>query len=68
MKAWVSKVTAVIVQATLVDGGMIAQDCADGECGNGPDLWVNLQAHYDLDRVSREMSAELADIPTLHAA
>ena len=37
-------------------------------CGNGPDLWVNLQARYDLDRLSREMDAELADIPTLHAA
>jgi addiction module HigA family antidote len=37
-------------------------------CGNGPDLWVNLQARYDLDRLSREMGAELAEIPTLRAA
>jgi len=37
-------------------------------CGNGPELWVNLQARYDLDRLSQEMGAELAEIPTLHAA
>lgn len=37
-------------------------------CGNGPDLWVTLQAHYDLDRLARQMGEELADIPTLHAA
>ena len=37
-------------------------------CGNGPDLWVNLQARYDLDRLSHEMGAELAAIPTLRAA
>ncbi|KJB93084.1 XRE family transcriptional regulator [Skermanella aerolata KACC 11604] len=22
-------------------------------CGNGPELWVNLQARYDLDRLAR---------------
>jgi len=37
-------------------------------CGNGPDLWVNLQARHDLERLSHEMGAELADIPTLHVA
>ncbi len=37
-------------------------------CGNGPELWVALQARYDLDRLAHEMDAELADIPTLHAA
>jgi antitoxin HigA-1 len=37
-------------------------------CGNGPELWVNLQARYDLDRLSRELGDELADIPTLNAA
>ena len=37
-------------------------------CGNGPDLWLNLQARHDLERLSQEMDAELADIPTLHAA
>ena len=37
-------------------------------CGNGPDLWLNLQVRYDLDRVSREMSDEIAQIPTIAAA
>ncbi|HEY0833869.1 MAG TPA: HigA family addiction module antitoxin [Azospirillum sp.] len=37
-------------------------------CGNGPDLWLNLQARHDLERLTREMSAELEEIPTLHAA
>lgn len=37
-------------------------------CGNGPDLWVNLQARYDLERLAREMDAELSEIPTLNAA
>jgi addiction module HigA family antidote len=37
-------------------------------CGNGPELWVNLQSRYDLDRLSRELGDELASIPTLNAA
>ncbi len=37
-------------------------------CGNGPDLWLSLQTRYDLERLSREMRDELADIPTLDAA
>lgn len=37
-------------------------------CGNGPDLWVNLQVRHDLDRLAREMGDELAAIPTLSAA
>lgn len=37
-------------------------------CGNGPDLWLSLQARYDLDRLTREMGDELAGIPTLTAA
>jgi addiction module HigA family antidote len=37
-------------------------------CGNGPELWVNLQTRYDLDRLARELGDELADIPTLNAA
>lgn len=36
--------------------------------GNGPDLWVTLQARYDLARLSQEMGDELATIPTLTAA
>ncbi|MGY0711765.1 HigA family addiction module antitoxin [Azospirillum brasilense] len=37
-------------------------------CGNGPDLWVNLQARYDLARLAAELEDELATIPTLNAA
>ncbi len=37
-------------------------------CGNGPDLWLNLQARHDLDRLGREKRAEIDAIPTLPAA
>src|SRR5579883_1802612 len=37
-------------------------------CGNGPELWLNLQARYDLDRLRREKAAEIEAIPTLPAA
>ncbi len=36
-------------------------------CGNGPDLWLNLQARHDLARLSRSKSSEIAAIPTLAA-
>lgn len=36
-------------------------------CGNGPELWVNLQTRYDLDRLSKTKFAEIAAIPTLAA-
>lgn len=36
-------------------------------CGNGPELWLNLQARYDLDRLSKTKRAEIAAIPTLAA-
>src|SRR6266403_2089689 len=36
-------------------------------CGNGPDLWLNLQARYDLERLSKAKRAEIAAIPTLAA-
>jgi antitoxin HigA-1 len=36
-------------------------------CGNGPDLWLNLQAKYDIAAVSAAMSAELERIPVLEA-
>ena len=35
--------------------------------GNSPDRWLNLQAHYDLERLSKEKRAEIAAIPTLAA-
>jgi addiction module HigA family antidote len=34
-------------------------------CGNGPELWVNLQAAYDLWHAKREVKTD--DIPTLEA-
>jgi addiction module HigA family antidote len=37
-------------------------------CGNGPTLWLNLQRIYDLEQAEKELGAELAAIPTLHAA
>jgi addiction module HigA family antidote len=37
-------------------------------CGNGPDLWINLQKRYDLWRAEQEIGDQIADIPTLTAA
>jgi len=37
-------------------------------CGNGPDLWLNLQAKYDIATVTAAMSAELDRIPMLNTA
>src|SRR5215471_17794198 len=34
-------------------------------CGNGPDLWLNLQKRYDLERAARELGEKIKDIPTL---
>lgn len=34
-------------------------------CGNGPELWVNLQMAYDLWHAKREVETD--DIPTLEA-
>jgi antitoxin HigA-1 len=36
-------------------------------CGNGPELWLNLQAQYDLARLRKIKRAEIAAIPTLAA-
>jgi addiction module HigA family antidote len=36
-------------------------------CGNGPDLWINMQRAYDLDVAEKELGAELEQIPTLTA-
>src|SRR5271170_6663663 len=36
-------------------------------CGNGPDLWLNLQARHDLERLGKSKRAEIAAIPTLAA-
>jgi antitoxin HigA-1 len=37
-------------------------------CGNGPELWLRMQMARDLWRLERSMRAELARIPTHHAA
>lgn len=34
-------------------------------CGNGPDLWINMQSAYDLRIAERELASELKKIPTL---
>ena len=37
-------------------------------CGNGPDLWLNLQKRYDLQRAEQELGAKIKAIPTLKVA
>jgi antitoxin HigA-1 len=37
-------------------------------CGNGPDIWLNLQTRYDLKIAVRELSDALDAIPRLEAA
>jgi antitoxin HigA-1 len=34
-------------------------------CGNGPDLWLNLQKRYDLQRAAQELGDKIKAIPTL---
>jgi antitoxin HigA-1 len=34
-------------------------------CGNGPELWLNLQARYDAWEANRRLAPELKKIPTL---
>jgi antitoxin HigA-1 len=37
-------------------------------CGNGPDLWINMQRAFDLDVAEHELAHEIEKIPTLTAA
>jgi addiction module HigA family antidote len=37
-------------------------------CGNGPDLWLNLQARYDAYESTKRLAEELKKIPTLREA
>jgi antitoxin HigA-1 len=37
-------------------------------CGNGPDLWLNLQKRYDLWRAEQELRETIKSIPTLEVA
>jgi addiction module HigA family antidote len=33
-------------------------------CGNGPELWLNMQSNFDLWHVERDLAKELEKIPT----
>ena len=37
-------------------------------CGNGPDLWLNLQKRYDLHQAERVLGPKIKKIPTLEVA
>jgi addiction module HigA family antidote len=37
-------------------------------CGNGPDLWLNLQKRYDLHHAQQELGEKIKKIPTLQVA
>ena len=37
-------------------------------CGNGPDLWLNLQKRYDLHRAEQTLGEKIKAIPTLKVA
>jgi antitoxin HigA-1 len=37
-------------------------------CGNGPELWINMQIAYDLFYATRELGTRLDSIPTHKAA
>jgi addiction module HigA family antidote len=37
-------------------------------CGNGPDLWMNMQKLWDLDRAREKLGDSLDAIPTLKVA
>jgi addiction module HigA family antidote len=37
-------------------------------CGNGPDLWLNLQQAYDLHQAEKRLKGKLEKIPTLQPA
>jgi antitoxin HigA-1 len=36
-------------------------------CGNGPELWLNLQKRYDLHHAERQFGSKIKAIPTLEA-
>ena len=37
-------------------------------CGNGPDLWINMQRAYDLRSAEKKLAKEIGKIPTLGEA
>jgi antitoxin HigA-1 len=55
------------LHAILAERGSVTPEMAlrlGKLCGNGPELWLTLQAGYDLERLIREVDA----IPMLQAA
>lgn len=51
---------SAITPATAVRLGVIL--------GNGPGLWLRMQAAYDLHKAEEQLAGELAALPRLHAA
>jgi addiction module HigA family antidote len=37
-------------------------------CGNGPDLWMNMQINYELSIAAQKLAKEIEKIPTLEVA
>jgi addiction module HigA family antidote len=37
-------------------------------CGNGPDLWLNLQKRYNLHQAQQKLGEKIKKIPTLEVA
>jgi addiction module HigA family antidote len=37
-------------------------------CGNGPELWLNLQRKFDLHQAEKRLQGKLKKIPTLEVA
>jgi antitoxin HigA-1 len=37
-------------------------------CGNGPELWINMQQNFDLWQAKKRLAADIKRIPTLRAA
>lgn len=54
--------------ADVLTGGRVSADLAlrlGKLCGNGPDLWLNLQSAYELQQARGVIGPDLEAIPTL---
>jgi antitoxin HigA-1 len=61
-------VTRQTLHRVMAGGTAITPDMAvrlGKLCGNGPDLWLNMQARYDAWEATRRLAAEVKKIPTL---
>ena len=56
---------AILAETAAVTPGMALR--LGKYCGNGPDLWLNMQKAYDLWHAQRELAEEIAGIPTQRA-